>query len=1232
MLVEFDVGDEGNDEQDEDSDATFEPEDESASSDEGDDSEENDQEFEPENGLASDEEEEELLHNLEDSSLGDDPQNVRIEVGEELDERAMIRNYTSGLRGSIRPITEITQQGNDGRLLLQDGHVLDLVDGNGQSFPQWYQNTLLDQYENAFIMSSPASKSRGGARKTRSMISKSDFSIGDLQLQVPQASRKSGSRVSGGKHKAVRFEEDESVSVVQDTDAQLENDSDDEDFVPSEHGCEDLMEDAQGNDLDTTSASPLSISSTLDSPDLSSPALLSSTSSSSSSELDVLSNSSHELQNLAFVSPLEIGLSSTKEQNVEGSKPVAPSAMPPGKGSKATRKRNKRRRNRKERLRRRNDATTGSESNEHRKIQLEVDHDSSAGTVGTNTSNGDINRNGAEFEAKRQQLLAAISSGGVEVSQNSNADDALLGLLSAVTPSLALSAEKGSEAPEALRTTQTEERAITGERAEVSQLADAVPLRRPKLDLASTRRMLLSSLGLQKSKLNSAGSKDENTRKEEVRGTGPSHPTPKHIIFEDDFQGERSAEITMSTKDSEAFTKDQLPAGAEVHWTEKIVLDAVECCEEGVTLSTPPFPFTQRWDPQQRLSGKKGKADKKRKRNQPQYYEEDEHYLDYGSSPKVREDNRVKPFGDPLMELNAQKASHAEGSSVVEQGLDGQPTTLLPEFSMSHDENEIPAMPSDPNTCQFLNPSDLRPGAVIGFKRLVMAANWQPEISDYQTAKLEKVLDDGTIQMILARRNRENKEISYDENGQRIYGKFEVPADDELEVDDGLLELSFSELVEPRLVQPGQELLKEAMSQDSIKDSFKDSHKDNGMPFAESDIITTQGDEQPSKKDSETDRPTNDPAVRGASEEFDFGGFDSPWESQLQLENSHRMSISSADPDLSAPVPGNSGLVAVNHVGSPAFAGLGLGSSSQAQGGDEIFATPQSADDGASPEVASGGNVAGPEKFSPEIPHSSNAEQSAQQLPSNVLLPMQPSPVDAATAISLSSNTNGSQAVKIKDSQRSLQIPGNATSDEDVQNGTSHPHDSSKAPEVVSMNLDGAGQVDDNWSDCDLPALDTVFSTFRASADPVKDEAPSSQFKFSQTSIKLSPALEVAETQLTSNSAAGMAKSSSLSSSSNHLATIVQSSSANPAGIQTRKVNPEPDIVDLTQLSDGLLMPVHEESNGRSNDELDYNGDVGLPSGPGWVDKLRPSTGRGRKPTGPVRKNARATGTASSTL
>jgi hypothetical protein len=50
-------------------------------------------------------------------------------------------------------------------------------------------------------------------------------------------------------------------------------------------------------------------------------------------------------------------------------------------------------------------------------------------------------------------------------------------------------------------------------------------------------------------------------------------------------------------KASDAPVEDEEDPDA---WREKIIYKAVECCHEDMVLSEPPFPFVQRWDPQQK--------------------------------------------------------------------------------------------------------------------------------------------------------------------------------------------------------------------------------------------------------------------------------------------------------------------------------------------------------------------------------------------------------------------------------------------------------------------------------------------------------------------------------------------------------------------------------------------------------------------------------------------------------
>jgi hypothetical protein len=50
------------------------------------------------------------------------------------------------------------------------------------------------------------------------------------------------------------------------------------------------------------------------------------------------------------------------------------------------------------------------------------------------------------------------------------------------------------------------------------------------------------------------------------------------------------------------------PAGDDDSWLQRIDLRAVECCEEGIELSTPLFSFYHRWDPEYRTKKEKNMA------------------------------------------------------------------------------------------------------------------------------------------------------------------------------------------------------------------------------------------------------------------------------------------------------------------------------------------------------------------------------------------------------------------------------------------------------------------------------------------------------------------------------------------------------------------------------------------------------------------------------------------------
>jgi hypothetical protein len=90
----------------------------------------------------------------------------------------------------------------------------------------------------------------------------------------------------------------------------------------------------------------------------------------------------------------------------------------------------------------------------------------------------------------------------------------------------------------------------------------------------------------------------------------------------DDLEGEgvQEEQAELPGKAEEAGMQDphdEVSEEAEAkddpdEWRERIDLRAVELCDQGVELSTPPFPFHQGWDPQYPRKEKR----KKRKRSQ----------------------------------------------------------------------------------------------------------------------------------------------------------------------------------------------------------------------------------------------------------------------------------------------------------------------------------------------------------------------------------------------------------------------------------------------------------------------------------------------------------------------------------------------------------------------------------------------------------------------------------------
>ncbi|KAK7744639.1 GTP cyclohydrolase II [Cytospora paraplurivora] len=231
-------------------------------------------------------------------------------------------------------------------------------------------------------------------------------------------------------------------------------------------------------------------------------------------------------------------------------------------------------------------------------------------------------------------------------------------------------------------------------------------------------------------------------------------------------------------------------------WKQKISYRAVECVNEGVELSQPPFPFVQRWDPQQRQ-----RRGKRKSRDDTQFYDETDQH-----GTKKR---KVGPPRQPLdhyqenVTLNYDDiAFNAEEHSTENDRDAGR---AEPD-QVAEDEDDLPALPADLASIPSLRPEDLKPDMVVAWKQLMVskATNWQPTLSDFLTAVVLEVEEGGQLFKVqLAKRDRDvdKTEKEYDEEGHRIYGKLEAPDDDEAELDMGFRDMSFAEMMDPRVVQ-----------------------------------------------------------------------------------------------------------------------------------------------------------------------------------------------------------------------------------------------------------------------------------------------------------------------------------------------------------------------------------------------------------------------------------------------
>jgi hypothetical protein len=372
-----------------------------------------------------------------------------------------------------------------------------------------------------------------------------------------------------------------------------------------------------------------------------------------------------------------------------------------------------------------------------------------------------------DLATQRQQLLQSIASGGVEIGANGKA----------------VREESGDEGPEVHSNRMAAEHAALTERlyreninsmTEDASASPGAPNRRG-LDMSSAERLLYGSLGVRAPKTQEQ--KDALQRKLAGRqGTAAPKSKSKAQPKQPDI-----AEAEAEEEDPDA-------------WLQRIDLRAVECCEEGVELSTPPFPFYQRWDSQYR---------KKKNRNMAAY----------ANAPRKRrrgnQGNMVGEFVESYDKYNQDGSGDVldyDGDGAGDEDWDQDDLAeqqLLSEVNANLPVDDFPALPENVSSLPALTSEDAQSGDYVTYTELVCspATSWQPLMLTRTVQLMEK--DGENWKVKLAVRDLPPKE--YDADGNRVYGKFEMEemSDDgeESGEDERVKVMAFADLNEARLLE-----------------------------------------------------------------------------------------------------------------------------------------------------------------------------------------------------------------------------------------------------------------------------------------------------------------------------------------------------------------------------------------------------------------------------------------------
>ncbi|KAI0537294.1 hypothetical protein GGR58DRAFT_355547 [Xylaria digitata] len=459
----------------------------------------------------------------------------------------------------------------------------------------------------------------------------------------------------------------------------------------------------------------------------------------------------------------------------------APIPVPPGAGKEKTKRRNARRRAAK--LAKRN-------------IQKPHVNDTDVTVterIPTRDEDGSaIDNETALFEAKRKALLDAIASGGIEVEPS--------GKTALDHSFIEADRVKRKHAEEG----HAENRAVIGttNKSPSDEEEESASQKRRRIDVGAGRRLVFGALGLR----NPKSKEDEDKLRDQLQT---------------DAQLRTDRQLSSRCQPG---TEEVVNAGDEQDpdmWKLKINYRAVECCHDNIELGPAPFPFQQRWDPQQQThpafkKNKRGGQSKRTHRNQSHYYD------DNRSHKKRRHHGPYDPVDGGYDDTYDRKDDTTNEANIAlnyddieSQGHDRN-HNITNETSQTTDLDDLPSLPKDVSGLPILRPGEAQVGMVITWLKWTCssATSWQPQLSRVAGIVVQVDDDVAALGVCLAKRDRhlDENEKRYDyRTGQRIYDRFEAPdlreeteADDDhtdAGVDEGYRNVPWADMNDPRILQ-----------------------------------------------------------------------------------------------------------------------------------------------------------------------------------------------------------------------------------------------------------------------------------------------------------------------------------------------------------------------------------------------------------------------------------------------